>query len=230
MINCIIIDDDKVFTKILEHYISKVEGLVHLKTYHNGLLAYNEIDLKKVELIFLDMEMPEIHGLELLESLPIKPEIVFVSKSNSYGSEAFEYNAIDYLYKPVTLNRFLKCAKKITTKFNELAKNFDCTNDGLFIRVDGYWQKILFEDITIIKAENNKIIIKTNTSAFKTTIKFNDILLKLPPNDFMQVHRSYIVQLNKITKVDGEIIEINGKTIPVSKTYIEKLYKRLNLR
>lgn len=229
-IKCIIIDDDKVFTKILEHYISKVDFLEHQQTFNNSAEAFNKINLDEIDLVFLDMEMPEMNGLEFLEALSVKPALIFVSSNKTYGPEAFENNAIDYLHKPILLSRFLKSGAKIKDHFIKQPKFLDSKINNIFIKQNGLWQKLALNEISFIKADNNKIIITTGNDKHRTNIKLKDVVNKLPESDFMQVHRSYVVQLNKITKVDGEIIEINGKTIPVSKPYIDELYKRLNLK
>ncbi|MCB9363821.1 MAG: response regulator transcription factor [Flavobacteriales bacterium] len=227
MIRCNIIDDDKVFTKILEHYISTVSYLSHQETYHDSSLAFNKININDTDLIFLDMEIPQMHGLDFLKALSNKPAIVFVSKSKTYGPEAFEYNAIDYLHKPISLNRFLNCANKIRSHFE--MKMPTTENDSIFIRNEGVWLKISTENILYIKADNNHVIIKTDENKYRTNEKLKDIAEKLSKNDFMQIHRSYIVQLNKISRIDGEVLEINTKTLPISRTYLNKLYNRLNL-
>ena len=106
MISCAIIDDDEFFTRILEHYILQVDFLKLQQVFHDSTRAINEIDQKNTDLIFLDMKIPQMHGLEFIEALNVKPEFVFVSGSKTYGPEAFEHNALDYLHKPVSLSRF----------------------------------------------------------------------------------------------------------------------------
>lgn len=229
MIKCIIIDDDKVFTKILEHYISKVDFLQLEQTFHSSPRAFNEIKINQIDLIFLDMEIPEMHGLEFLNALSTKPALVFVSKSNIYGPEAFDHDAIDYLHKPISLSRFLKSSIKIKNHFIDKISQSPIKNNSIFIRHEGLWQKLFLNDICIVKADNNYVVIITENERYRTNIKLKEIIDKLPSKDFMQVHRSYVVQLNKIKKVDGEVIDVNGKTLPVSRTYLNELYKRLNL-
>lgn len=229
-IKCAIIDDDKVFTKILEHYISKVDFLEHQQTFYNSAEAFNKINTNETDLIFLDMEMPEMNGLEFLEALSAKPALVFVSRNKAYGPEAFENDALDYLHKPILLNRFLKCSAKIKDHFVKKSGGLDPKNGDIFIKQDGMWQKISLQTIGYIKADNNNVIVVTDHDKHRTNIKLKNMVDKLPENEFMQVHRSYVVRLNKITKVDGEIIEINNKTIPVSKPYMNELYNRLKLR
>ncbi|MCB0408800.1 MAG: response regulator transcription factor [Flavobacteriales bacterium] len=227
-IKCVIIDDDKVFTQILEHYIEKVDFIELKKVYHSSSKAFNEIDFEDIDLIYLDMEIPDMHGLDFLKAIPIKPAIVFVSKDNTYGPEAFEYEAIDYLHKPISFSRFLKSCNKLKSHFNGQITP-EKNDNNFFIRHEGLWQKLKLDDIGIIKADNNYVIIITDNNKYRTNIKLKEIENKLPQHQFMQVHRSYIVQLNKITRIDGEVIEVNGKTIPVSRTYLSELYKRLNI-
>lgn len=232
-IKCTIIDDDKVFTKILEHYIGKVEYLEHQATFNNSIDALDKVDQLKPDLIFLDMEMPEINGIQLLNTFPKSSKVIFVTKSREYGPEAFEHNAIDYLCKPVTLDRFLKCINKVKNILEntsvETSINSHISEDYLFVRNNGLWVKVAMSDINSIKADNNYIVIRTDNGDIRTNIKFKDIIDKLSQDDFMQVHRSHIVRVDKITKVDGEVLEIKNKTIPISKSYQDQLFERLHL-
>lgn len=230
IIKTAIIDDDKVFTTLIEHYLSQIDFLEHQRTYNDSTIAYNELNSNMVDVLFLDMKIPKMSGLELINSFTKIPELVFVSSSNEYGPEAFEHDAIDYLHKPVSLGRFLKCAKKIKMHFERNGIGNVEQDESIFVRNNGIWQKLKLSEICSIKADNNHIVINTDNGKIRTNMKMKEIVDKLPEHDFMQVHRSYIVQLKKIAVIDGEILEINNRTIPISKTYLDKLYNRLNIR
>ena len=179
--------------------------------------------------------MPEINGIEFLDCLPSSPPVIFVSRKKEYGADAFEYESIDYLTKPVSFTRFLKAVNKAKKYFEQAEANHEhhpdghSENEGIFIRHDRMWIRVPYKEILYIKADNNDVIIKTSDTVYKSHIKLKDICEQLPNTNFLQVHRSFVVQLSKIDKVDGEIIEINSKTIPVSKTYMKELYHRLNI-
>lgn len=230
MLTCAILDDDPLFTGILESYLSKV-GTVTIKgIYHNSLEARSRINFDEIDFLFLDMEMPGMSGIEFLNSLTEVPALVIVSGKTTYGADAFENNAIDYLCKPVSFARFLKSVNKVQTHL-EKAKVTDTTaSKNIFVKHNGVHIRIPVSDISIVRAQDNDVNIIIGDKTYKVHLKLKDVYDMLPAKEFMQVHRSFIVQLSKIDKVDGEVIEINNRTIPVSRTYISELYDKLKIR
>ncbi|MBA3681227.1 MAG: response regulator transcription factor [Bacteroidetes bacterium] len=227
---CAIIDDDPFFTELINHYISQVDSIECCGIYHNPFDALNKVNFQEIDFLFLDIEMPEMNGLEFLKSLTTLPPTVFVSGKTTYGVDAFENNAIDYLYKPVSFARFSKCVNKIKAHFEHTRTNSQVKQQNIFIKHNGIHIRLAVDDIFVIRAHDNDVTLNTNVRSYKTHLRLKDIYDMLPLNDFMQVHRSFIVQLAKIDKVDGEIIEINGRTIPVSRTYLGELYERLKIK
>lgn len=225
-----IIDDDKVFTSLVEHYLDKVDFVDHQQTFNDSTIAYNDLDTSNVDVLFIDMNIPKMNGLELLNSMEKVPSLVFVSSEKDYSVDAFDYEAIDFLHKPVTMSRFLKTMNRIKTRFDRQPEGEQSSDDAIFIRNNGFWIKVKFEDILYIKADNNNVIIATKEKRIKTNLKLKQIVEMLPESTFMQVHRSYLVQLKQIHAVDGEVLVINNRNIPISKTYMGQLYDRLNLR
>lgn len=229
LLRCVIIDDDSVFTKIIEHYISKIDFMELTNKYSDADSALASLDFNKVDLLFLDIEMPGMSGVEFLNNLPIAPPVIIVSRKKEYGVDAFDHDSIDYLHKPVSFPRFAKAANKARKFFEQATKPERNNKDNLFVRQERMWIRIPMNEILYIKADNNDVIIKTSDKTYKTHAKLTDLYKQLPQKDFLQVHRSYIVQLQKIDKIDGEILEINSRLIPVSKTYIKELHERLNI-
>jgi two-component system LytT family response regulator len=174
--------------------------------------------------------MPGMTGFEFLKSLTIIPPTVLVSGKKTYGVDAFEYNAIDYLYKPVSHARFLKSVNKVKAHFEKIKPAETLNPKNIFIKHEGIHLRLLIDDIFMVRANDNDITIVANGKSYKTHLRLRDMYDMLPQIGFMQVHRSFIVQLSKIDKVDGEVIEINGRNIPVSRTYINELYKRLRIK
>ena len=228
-LRCAIIDDDEVFTAILEHYISKTGFIQLAGVYRDAASAETLLDFGKIDFLLLDVEMPGASGIDLLQSLRVSPPVILVSRKKEYGVDAFEHNCIDYILKPVSSARFHKALVKVRDFFSkdEMSKKND--RENLFIRHDRMWIKIPVNEILYIKADDNNVIIKTADKVCKTPNTLKEIYDRLPAAQFLQIHRSYIVQLKKIEKVDGEVIEINNRTLPVSKTYLKEMYKRLNI-
>ncbi|MGZ3903498.1 MAG: LytR/AlgR family response regulator transcription factor [Bacteroidia bacterium] len=230
LLKCAILDDDPLFTQILEHYLSGLNNIEIVGIYHDPKEAMNKINFGELDLLYLDVEMPGMSGLDFLNSLTVIPPLVLISGKNNYGIDAFEYNAIDYLSKPVSHARFIKSVNKVRSYLEKTKNREVATQQNIFIKHDGIHIRLSVGDILIIRANDNDVSVVTNGRSYKTHLRLKDIYDMLPKTDFMQVHRSFIVQLSKIDKVDGEVIEINGRTIPVSRTYINELYTRLKIK
>jgi DNA-binding LytR/AlgR family response regulator len=230
LLKCAIIDDDRLFTRLIEHFATDTNTLQLVGVYNSSVVALNKINFAEIDLLYLNVEMPGMTGLEFLNSLAKAPPVILVSGKKTYGADAFEYNAIDYLHKPVSHERFLKSVSKAKLHFDKLNISDTTNQKHLFIKYDKMHIRLSMDDISIIRANDNDVSITTNGKCYKTHARFKDIRGMLPQKHFMQVHRSFIVQLSKIDKVDGEVIEINGRTIPVSRTYLKELYERLKIK
>jgi two-component system LytT family response regulator len=230
LLKCAIIDDDPLFTQIIEHYLAGVDCIEVVGIYHNSTEALNKINFNELDLLYLDVEMPGMNGLEFLNSLTVIPPLILVSGKKTYGVDAFDYNAIDYLHKPISHARFLKSISKVKSHFEKSKITETLNQQNIFIKHDGIHIRLAVSDIFLVRANDNDVTVVTNGRSYKTHLRLKDIYDMLPQKDFMQVHRSFIVQLSKIDKVDGEVIEINSRTIPVSRTYINELYERLKIK
>lgn len=230
-LKCAIIDDDNIFTEVLKHYIAKTENLKLSETFSDADSALQNLDVAAVDFIFLDVEMPGMTGIELMGCLPAIPPVIFISQKKEYGVDAFELNAVDYLHKPISYVRFVKSVQKMQTHLDGSRKKPDNTasNESLYVKQEGMWIRIPVNEIIHIKADNDQVVINTVKAKYITYSTMKEIGKRLPVKEFMQIHRSYIVQLKRIDKLDGDVIEINNRTLPVSKTYLHELHKRLNM-
>jgi DNA-binding LytR/AlgR family response regulator len=185
-----------------------------------------------VNLIFLDIEMPEMSGIDFLKSLKNLPQIIIISSKENYALEAFEYDVTDYVLKPVSYPRLVKAVDKAHSRFKDQKKGID-TNDGFFIKTSTSLVRLRYEDILWVEALENYVGI--NTFEGKHTIHFTMKAIegKLPENKFTRVHRSYIVNINKIHMIEDNIIVINTakghKSIPIGKSYRDKLMDDIDL-
>ena len=229
--NCLIIDDNKMARIAMKQLVSQVDDLTVAGECSSGIEAYNLLNSQAVDLLFLDIEMPEMTGLELTRNLgEKKPIIVFTTSKKEYAVDAFELNVADYLVKPVTLPRFLLAMEKVKEIFNsnKVGVSID-EKEFVFIRDNGILKRLIIEDIHFLEAMGDyvKVFTQQKFHAIHTTLK--NVEEKLPLNKFIRVHRSYIVALNKIEKIEEGVIVINNKTVPVADAYRSTLNKRLNI-
>jgi len=229
--NCIIIDDDKILRRITEEFINKTEFL-HLSGAFDSaveaLAILNKED-EKIHLIFLDIEMPEMTGIEFLNHLRNLPQIIIISSKDKYAITAFEYDVTDYLLKPFPYARFYKAAYKAYEKFAKIE-----SENGFFIKSNtNSLVRVSYEDILWVEALENYVVV--NCFDYKYTIHFTmkAMVEKLPADRFARVHRSFIVNTRKINEIEESNLIIKtknaSKIIPIAKSYKDKLMSYINL-
>ncbi|CAL2075483.1 DNA-binding response regulator, LytR/AlgR family [Tenacibaculum sp. 190524A02b] len=235
MINSIIIDDDELARVIIEKYCTKLDYLSVLKTFDNALDAIDFINKNKVDLVFLDIHMPELSGFDFIDSLNNPPNIILTTSDTNFALDAFEYKCIiDYLVKPVKLPRFIKAVTKIDRKPQIIeedlteTKQEDSKNE-LYVNIDRRLVKILISDIYLIEAKGDYINIKTETKNHIVHTTMKKIEEKLPDDLFLKIHRSYIINLKQIIDIEDNSVLIKKEVIPVSRSNRPELMKRLNL-
>ena len=229
-IKCIIVDDDLVFQTILTGFINKTDFLDVHGTFSNAIDAAGFLVGNQVDLIFLDVEMPEMSGLELLQTLENPPQIILISSQDEYAIEAFEYNVTDYLLKPIdNYSRFIKAVLRTKAVIDKNRSKTNGTGRHVFIKEDNRLIKIDLESIYFIQAYGDyiKIITKEKTHIIYDNLR--EIKEKLPEIDFMQVHRSFIVRIDKIDSLDASVLKVNNQLIPVSRSFKKEVLNRINM-
>jgi DNA-binding LytR/AlgR family response regulator len=221
--NCLIVDDDAMARTLLEHYVAQYGGLNLLASCENAPDAFRYLQKGDVDILFLDVEMPEMTGLELLESLSHKPHVVLVTAKQEYALEAFDLEATDYLLKPVKYARFVKTMQRISKK-QETQSN---QPNYVFIKTDGRLVKLDLADLQYIEAERDYMHLHTAKEKFIIHGTMKSFESKLS-SDFIRVHRSFIVRLDQIVDIADETIVIHKSVIPIGASYKETLKKRLN--
>ena len=228
--NCIITDDDEMSQKAMSFLVSQVPFLNLLGVCSNVSEALNILNTKNTDLMLLDIEMPAMNGLEFIKSLKDPPLTILITSKEQYAIEAFESNVVDYLLKPVALDRFFKAIGKAKNIFDGGRKELDSSDsDHLFIKVNGLLTKIMIKDILWIEALGDYISINTSEKKLTVHSTLKAIENKLPSDKFVRVHRSYIVSVDNINSIDDNTIVINKELIPIGFVYKENLTKRLNL-
>ncbi len=227
--NCLVIDDEEISRKAVEMCIKRTDFLNLTASFSNVTEAINFISTNKVDIIFLDIEMPEITGIDFLKNFRSSAQIIIVSGKKEYAAEAFDFNVTDYLVKPVDYLRFLKAA----IKASEIKMNLQVSqseSDDIFIKKDAKLIKINAKDILWVEALADYVNIYCLNNERHTLLATMKLMEdKLKKTDFARIHRSYIVRLDKIKEIEENVVSINGKNLPISRGYKDNLYKKLNL-
>lgn len=217
-IKCIVIDDEPLAISLIEAYISKIPFLDCLGGFTNAARARTAIEGQDIELVFSDIEMPGISGIELAQILPENCAVVFITAYENYALDGFKVNAIDYLLKPVSFKDFQRSCNKIK---RYLRPSVSVRDDGKIIKVRADRKDIfiLLSDITYVEALKDYMLIHTNAGNIVTNCTLKHLSAQLPENDFIRIHRSYIVNRQKISAIGAGFVMVGNKELPVSGSY-----------
>lgn len=230
--NCIIIDDDKLSRRIVEEFVKRTETLNLLYSFENPVDAINIFEKEDdIDLVFLDIEMPEMSGIDFLDTLKNPPQIIIVSSKGKYAIDAFNYDVTDYLLKPISYSRFYKAVTKATERFSK--NKINTKGDEIFIKKNSALVRLKYQDILWIEALENYVIFTTFDDKYTIHFTMKAIEQKLPSGKFTRVHRSYIVNTSSINVIEDNSVIIKtkegNKTIPIGKSYKDKLMGDINL-
>lgn len=225
---CIIIDDEPLAVDLLESYASKIEDLEVIGTFNNALDALKVLREQPVDVLFLDIQMPEITGIEFKKIISKDIKVIFTTAYSEYALESYDLDAVDYLLKPITFQRFLKAVEKLNTKTVTTASTEAEKNDYLFVKTEYRHQKISFSDILYLKGLSDYVAIQTKDSKVLTLQNMKDFEKSLPKNKFIRVHKSYIVALEQIEFIERNRIVIEGEYIPIGATYKDAFWNTIN--
>lgn len=230
--NCIVIDDDALSRRVIEEFITRTDFLEFKHSFQNAVEAINVLNQEQddVDLIFLDIEMPEMDGIDFLNTLKNLPQVIIVSSKEKYALEAFDYDVTDYLLKPITYGRFYKAALKAKNIYESKSKN---EVDEIFIKKNSALVRLKYEDILWVEALENYVILNSYSEKFTIHFTMKSIENQLPVNQFKRVHRSYIVNVRKINRIEDNSIYIKNndglKGIPIGKAYKDRFMNDINL-
>jgi two-component system, LytTR family, response regulator len=229
-IKCVIIDDEPLARKGLKEYIADVDFLDLIAEFDNPLKAADLVGKGGAQLLFLDIQMPKITGLEFFKTLPDAPPVIFTTAYPQFALEGFEVNALDYLVKPISFERFLKAVLKAKEYYEVREKNVAETtgaSDHFFIKADSKLVKILFDDVLVVEALQNYVVIHTSTKKYMTYLTFKSVEDYLPPDKFIKVHKSYIVAAAKVDSIESNEILISQLHIPISRNLKDEVMDKL---
>ena len=231
-IKCIIVDDEPVAREILENHIQKINSLDVVASCKNAMEAFHTISSQNIDLVFLDINMPEISGLSLARSINKDIKIIFTTAYRDYAVEGFDLQAVDYLLKPISLERLLQGINKYLNEITPvqlplIQESEEERNESFFVRSDRKMVKINFGEILYIESLADYIKIYLTDKSVVTRETISSIEAKLPQQNFLRIHRSYIVAVNAIDSFTSELVEIGKKQLPISRGYKEQVLKKL---
>jgi DNA-binding LytR/AlgR family response regulator len=232
---CTIIDDEFLARQYLKDYVARVPFLQLTGDYDSPLLAIEDLKNNNIDLLFLDIQMPDISGLEFLKTINPQPFVIFTTAYKKYALEGYEHNTIDYLLKPISFERFLKAVNKfndiIQTGRNAAVSAPDKSSGNyLTIRADRKFYKVHFDDIYFIEGQQAYVTFNMKERKITALMSMKDLEETLPHEQFIRIHKSFIASRKYINSLEGNQIDINGQKLPVGKNYREQVQKLFNIK
>ncbi len=226
--NCIIVDDDEIAVKSIKHCIEKVDFITLVGIASCGADALSLLEKNKdIDLVFLDIEMPDMSGIDLVKNFKL-PQVIFITGSKEYAAESYDFNVTDFLLKPVDFPRFLKAVQR-ANDIKESIKVSKSNSDELYLKKDARLIRVNAKDILYVEAMGDYVCVYTAKERFTILSTMKSVENRLPKADFARIHNSFIIRLDKIVEIEDETISMGEKTLPISRTYKNAFFQKLNL-
>lgn len=230
MINCLVVDDEPIAREGIMEYIRQIDYLNPVAQCKSAVEAAGLLQKSSIDLIFIDIQMPKLSGIEFVKALADPPLIIFTTAYSEYALEGFELDVVDYLLKPISFSRFLKAVEKAQSYLHARYKDVSITLDFFFIRCNGKIEKIMMADVIYIEAMSNYVIIHTHQKKYITYVTFSGIEEQLPADLFVRIHKSYLVSISAIQTIDGNEVILGSTRLPLSKNYRSEVMGRIETR
>jgi DNA-binding LytR/AlgR family response regulator len=229
-LNCVIIDDEPIARKLLQEYIEETDFLNLVGTAENPLKATGLINELEVDLIFLDINMPKMNGMDFLRSVKNLPMVIMTTAYTQYALEGFEMAVIDYLVKPFSLERFLKAAEKalqLKSLKQKSPAEAKLSEEYFFVKSEGKLERIIYDELVYVEAMTNYVVLHTINGKHIVYLTIKAVLEHLPADRFVQVHKSYIVNINKIKTIEGNTLHVGSAKITIGQSFHETAMGRI---
>lgn len=226
---CLIVDDEPLAINVIKKHLSQLENYEIVGTAESAIEAYNILNDHKVDLIFLDINMTGLNGIDFIKTLEVKPSIIMTTAYREYAVESFELDVIDYLVKPIAFPRFMKALNK----FNKLASltNTEDSGDGegdyIFLKVDKKMIRVPLDQILYIESLKDYVRVKTVYEELITHHNLSSITALLPGNKFFRIHKSYTIAIDKVKTLEGNTVEVGGKKLPIGRNYQKEIRQEI---
>lgn len=228
-LNCLILDDEPLAVDVIENYLQRLDG-VDIKRCENALEAFKLLQTETFDIIFLDIEMPFLTGIELLKAVKKPPAVIITTAYRDYAVESFELEVLDYLVKPVSFPRFMKAFERAirhAPENNAEINSGDTGFDYIFLKVDRKLVRVPIQDILYIESLKDYIKVKTENNTYISYQSLSSITEKLPADKFIRIHRSFTIALDKIKTMEGNFVTIDNALIPISREQKQDLLKKM---
>jgi DNA-binding LytR/AlgR family response regulator len=226
---CLVVDDEPLAIDVIENYLQRLDN-VETRRCENAIEALRLLKEDAFDLIFLDIEMPLLTGLDLLGTIKNPPPVIITTAYRDYAVEGFEFEVLDYLVKPISFPRFMKAferAMKYTNSEKTIQSNLPDENEYLFLKVDRKFVKLMISDILHIESLKDYIRVTTKSTSLISYQSLTAITEKLPADKFMRIHRSFTIAIDKVNVIEGNCVEIEGKLIPISREHRQEVLKKI---
>ncbi len=236
-IRCVVVDDEPLAIEKLKSFITKVPMLELAGTFSNAIDALQFMKINQVDLLFLDIQMDDLTGIQLLEIMTHKPQVILTTAYSEFALKGYEFDVVDYLLKPISLERFLQAVNRVADKFalsrprvEVNPQNYTASvaeKDFILVKADYHMEKVTFRDVLYIEGMKDYLGIVTTDKRIMTLMSFNTLEELLPARGFCRIHKSYIIALAKIDKIDRNHVIINKQRIPIGDTYRRSFFDLL---
>lgn len=220
-INCIIIDDEPLAINVIKNHLQEFKNIEIVDTFNNPIDAIQTIENNNIDVIFLDINMPKMNGLDFLRNTSIKPHVIITTAYREFAIDGYDLDVLDYLVKPIPFPRFLKTINKLTQRLHSNTKNTEeSKNSYIFLKVDKKLVKVKHEDILYIESLKDYIKVCTTDEKYIVHKSLTGITEELPSKLFLRIHRSYTIAFDKVNYIEGNSLNINNKRIPIGRKYL----------
>jgi len=227
MINCIIVEDEPLARQLIESYVDQISDIKLSGSYSTAIEAFAALHDQTIDLIFLDIEMPGISGLTFIRSLKNPPKVIFITAYTQYAVDAFDTEAVDYLVKPVTFDRFIKAVQRLAPNRNDPPGLTTVDITDIFLKVDRRLVRLPLSDILYVEGFGDYLKVHTSARTYLTYMTMTKLESLLPASKFIRIHRSTIVNTHHIKYIEGNFVKLNELELSIGQTYKDSLVKRL---
>lgn len=218
-VKCVVIDDESLASDVLENYIKRVSSLTLAATFNNGIDALEYVNSNQVDLLFIDIQMPDINGMDFLKLVNKKVNIVFTSAYPEYALEGYDYNPLDFLVKPISFDKFMRAVGRAQVINAGSGETLENSAQYFYIKAKGKTIRLLLSEVLYIEGLKDYVIFYTCHGTYISLHSMKELVEKLPSKQFIRIHKSYIVEINKIEEIGGNQVKIAGKQIPVGRQF-----------